>query len=118
MNELGNTPADKNYKPSGISRAEERALEAFPMKDYNKEPNRVYSLDSKSLDEIYREVFVIGYEQALKDIGIVNELTAQQGIAVVEHLENHAGYQLINTLRFVGEDEDKPRPMPCRYYHV
>ena len=25
MNEIGNTPADKNYQPSGISRAEEAA---------------------------------------------------------------------------------------------
>lgn len=68
MNELGNTPADKNYKPSGISKAESRALEFYPMKDFNKEPNYLHTCDSKMLDEIYRQVFMIGYEQAEKDL--------------------------------------------------
>ena len=73
MNELGNTPADKDYKPSGISRAEERALEFYPMKDYNKEPNYIHSCDSKMLDEVYRDVFRIGYEAAEKDLALTWE---------------------------------------------
>ena len=76
MNELGNTPADKNYKPSGISRAEERALEFYPMKDYNKEPNYIHSCDSKMLDEIYRQVFMLGYEQAEKDLADIAALSS------------------------------------------
>ena len=73
MNELGNTPADKNYKPSGISKAESRALEFYPMKDFNKEPNYLHTCDSKMLDEIYRQVFMIGYEQAEKDLALTWE---------------------------------------------
>lgn len=49
-------------------RAEERALEFYPMKDYNKEPNYIHSCDSKMLDEVYRDVFRIGYKQAIKDV--------------------------------------------------
>ena len=49
-------------------KAEERALEFYPMKDYNKEPNYIHSCDSKMLDEVYREVFMLGYGQAEKDI--------------------------------------------------
>lgn len=62
--------------------------------------------------------FVAGYEQALKDIGIVNELIDQKGVAIVDTVDNYSGHQTINTIRFVGEDEDKPRPLPCKYYHV
>lgn len=51
-----------------MTRAEQRALEFYPMKDYNKEPNYIHSCDSKMLDEVYREVFMLGYEQAEKDI--------------------------------------------------
>ena len=51
-----------------MSRAEERALEFYPMKDYNKEPNYIHSCDSKTLDVVYREVFQLGYRQAEKDI--------------------------------------------------
>lgn len=51
-----------------MTKAEERALEFYPMKDYNKEPNYIHSCDSKMLDEVYREVFMIGYEQAEKDL--------------------------------------------------
>lgn len=39
------------------------------MKDYNKEPNYIHSCDSKMLDEVYREIFILGYEQAEKDLG-------------------------------------------------
>lgn len=38
------------------------------MKDYNKEPNYIHSCDSKMLDEVYRDVFRIGYKQAIKDV--------------------------------------------------
>lgn len=55
-----------------MSRAEERALEFYPMKDYNKEPNYIHSCDSKMLDEVYREVFMLGYEQAEKDLGWIS----------------------------------------------
>ena len=50
MNELGNTPADKNYKPSGISKAEARIME----KQYNLGYQR-------------------GYEQAKKDLALAIE---------------------------------------------
>lgn len=49
-------------------RAEEAALKAYPVKDYNKEPNYIHYCDSKMLDEFYRDVFRIGYEQAEKNI--------------------------------------------------
>ena len=57
MNELGNTPADKDYKPSGISRAEEAALKAYPniTVDINGSPRRFY---------------IEGYEQAEKDLAL------------------------------------------------
>lgn len=53
-----------------MTRAEERALEFYPMKDYNKEPNYIHSCDSKMLDEVYRQVFMLGYEQAEKDLAL------------------------------------------------
>ena len=57
MNELGNTPSDKNYQPSGISRAEEAALDWYPFDPMED--------DSVTRD---REHFVFGYDQALEDI--------------------------------------------------
>ena len=53
-----------------MSKAEEKALEFYPMKDYNKESNYIHSCDSKTLDEVYREVFTLGYKQAEKDLGL------------------------------------------------
>lgn len=50
-----------------MTRAEERALDFYPMKDYNKEPNYYHCCDSKMLDEVYRNVFKLGYKQAEKD---------------------------------------------------
>lgn len=41
-NELGNTPADKDYKPSGISKAEERAMDSWAMYDYREHPKGLY----------------------------------------------------------------------------
>ena len=51
-----------------MSKAEERALEFYPMKDYNKEPNYIHTCDTKMLDEVYRDVFKIGYQQAEQDL--------------------------------------------------
>lgn len=51
-----------------MSRASEAALKAYPLKDYTKEPNYIHTCDTKMLDEVYRDVFRIGYEQAEKDI--------------------------------------------------
>ena len=64
MNELGNTPADKNYKPSGISRAESRALEAYPDFDAG---------SAKVVQCFQRQCFVNGYEQAEKDLALTWE---------------------------------------------
>ena len=71
MNELGNTPADKGYKPSGVSRAEEAALKAYP-------PLSVASvcLDGTvpvDLNTGARKRFVEGYEQAEKDLALTWE---------------------------------------------
>ena len=55
MNELGNTPADKNYQPSGISKAVKRALEVYPDND------------EFGLAIVCREAYVNGYRQATKD---------------------------------------------------
>lgn len=48
-------------------RAEEAALKVYPVKDYNKEPNYIHTCDTKMLDEVYRDVFKLGYKQAEKD---------------------------------------------------
>ena len=92
----------------GMTKAEQRALEAYPH------------YTAENLDDVIkaRKFFAKGYEQALNDIGIVNELIDRQGIAVVESYNNYSGHQTIDLLRFVGEDDDKPRPLPCKYYHV
>ena len=56
-NELGNTPADKNYKPSGTTKAQEAALKAFPGQPFIHD----------------RCVFRMGYEQAEKDLALTWE---------------------------------------------
>lgn len=64
MNELGNTPADKDYQPSGISRAEEAAMKTYPV-----------SKDEHSGNDINkprRMAFTRGYEQAEKDLGWIS----------------------------------------------
>ena len=63
MNELGNTPADKDYKPSGISRAEERALEAYPNEHFI---DHTYA-------EMCRGFYEEGYEQAEEDLALTWE---------------------------------------------
>ncbi len=62
MNELGNTPADKDYKPSGISKAEERAQAYENGLDYYH-----YTGDNPSV------AYKAGYEQAEKDISALIE---------------------------------------------
>ena len=79
-NELGNTPADKDYKPSGISRAEEKANKRWPIHPWTILPKEgehgaIINFDewledfrlgvqSFSLNAGYKE----GYEQAEKDM--------------------------------------------------
>ena len=63
MNELGNTPADKNYKPSGTSRAEEAARKAYP-----------YDGGTKGwICKSSRPIFIKGYEAAEKDLALTIE---------------------------------------------
>ena len=50
-----------------MTKAEERALDFYPLKDYTKEANYLHTCDTKTLDEVYRDVFKVGYEQAEKD---------------------------------------------------
>lgn len=49
-------------------RAEDAALKAYPKKDYSKEPNYLHTCDSEMLDRVYRDVFMLGYKQAEKNI--------------------------------------------------
>jgi len=58
---LGNTPADKNYQPSGISRARQKALETYPEDDF-------YGVCIAC-----REAYQYGYEQAEKDLAMTWE---------------------------------------------
>ena len=63
MNELGHGPWEKGYEPSGISRAESRAWEAYP-----------YDSGMKGLIcENSRQLFVQGYEAAEKDLALTWE---------------------------------------------
>ena len=93
MNELGNTPADKNYKPSGISKAESRAWEAYPYKGGMKGEICAYS----------RPIFIQGYEQAEKDL----ELTWEDIWQIVHlYLEVNANHDYIpdKTPRLICEE--------------
>jgi len=79
-NELGNTSADKNYKPSGVRRAEEKANKRWPIHPWSILPKEgehgeIINFDewlddfrlgvqSFSLNAGYKE----GYEQAENDI--------------------------------------------------
>ena len=81
-NEFGNTPADKNYKPSGVSRAEEMANKRWPIHPWTILPKEgehgeIINFDewlddfrlgvqSFSLNAGYKE----GYEQAEKDLAL------------------------------------------------
>ena len=37
------------------------------MRDYDKESNRLHTCTTKTLDEVYRSIFKLGYAQAEKD---------------------------------------------------
>lgn len=94
MNELGNTPADKDYKPSGISRAESRALEAYPDFDAG---------SAKVVQCFQRQCYINGYEQAEKD----NELTWEDIWQIVHlYLEVNANHDYIpdKTPRLICEE--------------
>ena len=72
MNELGNTPADKNYKPSGISRVEEatRRIHNRAILEAEKYSN---SHGGSITEEVaygrgFKAGFIEGYKQVEKDI--------------------------------------------------
>ena len=65
MNELGNGPWDKNYKPSGISKAEEAALKAYPPK--RKVVSMTGAIYTVVGGDFERRIFQEGYEQAEKE---------------------------------------------------
>lgn len=85
MNELGNTPADKNYKPSGISKAEQKAWERYPNNagKYKTEFG-TFSFGDTLFE--HREGFIVGYEQAAKD-------TVERAIA---WLKEHANEYIVD----------------------
>ena len=62
IKELGNGPWDKGYKPSGISKAEDAALKAYP--------NILFPFTPLDLNAYRREAFINGYEQAEKDLAM------------------------------------------------
>ena len=71
MNELGNTPADKDYKSSGISRAEERAFEAYPVYMVRRRYDGIARSDDPYDSNLHnRFVYQQGYEQAEKDLAL------------------------------------------------
>ena len=68
MNELGNTPADKDYKPSGINKAEEAALKAYPYREDFYRKDGIARSEPLDLNMEKRFFFQQGYEQAEKDM--------------------------------------------------
>ena len=72
MNELGNTTADKNYKPSGTTKAQEAALKAFPGQPFIHD----------------RCVFRMGYEQAEKDTIDRACKWIEENVVIYPHLDN------------------------------
>lgn len=75
--ELGNTPADKDYKPSGISRAEEAALKRFPEEmtriPYQDLIEAFGGKEYVDFNSMPRGYFQLGYEQAEKDLALTWE---------------------------------------------
>ena len=65
IKELGNGPWDKGYQPSGISKAEERAMQAYP--------NMTFPFTPLDLNAYRRGAFINGYEQAEKDLALTWE---------------------------------------------
>ncbi len=68
MNELGHGPWEKDYKPSGISRAKEAALKAYPI---NIQVTQLYG--DWDINKTERDGFIKGYEQAEKDLALTIE---------------------------------------------
>ena len=72
MNEIGNTPADKDYQPSGISRAEDVALKRFPIEmtplNYQEQIELFGGKTEVDFNALPRSFFQLGYEQAEKDL--------------------------------------------------
>ena len=87
MKELGNTPADKNYQPSGISRARQKALETYPEDDF-------YGVCIAC-----REAYQYGYEQAEKDLAMTWEDVKQ----IVEIADKLCPYTSKNIAEFQQE---------------
>ena len=65
IKELGNGPWDKGYQPSGISKAEERAMKAYP--------DMTFPFTPLDLNAYRRGAFINGYEQAEKDLAMTWE---------------------------------------------
>lgn len=65
IKELGNTPADKGYQPSGISKAEDAAMQAYP--------NMTFPFTPLDLNAYRRGAFIQGYQQAEKDLALTWE---------------------------------------------
>jgi hypothetical protein len=90
MKELGNTPADKDYKPSGISK-EEQLCSACCLY-YGKTPDQCGYTDRKmQWDCPYFDFIQRGYEQAEKDfnremLDRMNEIREKQTKAALEDL--------------------------------
>ena len=87
--QLGNTSADKDYQPSGISKAEEAALDWYPFDPMED--------DSVTRD---REHFVFGYDQALEDI-----LPAAQ--ALVDAVERYVKQRCLRSELLNKKDDIK-----------
>ena len=70
-NEIGNTPADKGYQPSGISRAEEAAQKAYPVWMVKRRYDGIARSDDPYDSNLHdRYCFKKGYEQAEKDLAL------------------------------------------------
>ena len=68
MNELGHGPWEKDYNPSGISRAEEAALKAYPITMVRRRYDGIARSDDPYDSNLHdRYCFQKGYEQAEKD---------------------------------------------------
>ena len=94
MNELGHGPWEKGYEPSGISKAEERALQAYP--------------EDGSDNWIARPFFEEGYEQAEKDLGWISVKDKLPGPSewVVVCIEQHGHAQCLALATYNHETKE------------
>lgn len=94
---IGNGPFEKDYKPSGISRAEEAARKKYPIYWA-----KAVMFDGNTIEfdasETTRNIFKLGYEQAEKDI--LSRFTK-------EHLEG---------LKWIENSEITSQPIPYHKY--